>query len=81
MLSIGVIDNGIGGLEAFPADEQTRVHALKTGPYFAPNLRELDLLIVPNGADHVAMLEICEDIRSFLDAGKSLFCFCGWAFR
>lgn len=78
MLNIAVIDNGIGGLEAFPADDQTTVHALKTGSRFSPDLSQFDLLVVPNGADHVAMLQIRGEVQSFLNSGKSLFCFCGW---
>ena len=49
-----------------------------TGPGFDPDLSGIDLLIVPNGSDHVALGRIAPKIRDFLDCGGTLFCFDGW---
>ncbi len=73
-----VIDNGLGSIDAFPPHEQITFDSVTTGPGFAPDLLPYDILIVPNGADHVAMFRIREQVRQFLDAGKVVFCFCGW---
>lgn len=73
-----VIDNGIGATDVFVDDQYWQFERATTGPRFAPRLQDYDLLIVPNGADHLAMLGLRDAVRSFLDAGHALFCFCGW---
>jgi hypothetical protein len=73
-----VIANGIGSEEAYPAREGLSIDVAEVGPGFAPDLSGYDLLIAPNGTDHVALFRIRDDIRAFLDRGGSLFCFCGW---
>lgn len=73
-----VIANGIGSEEAYPAREGVSIDVVEVGPKFAPDLSGYDLVIAPNGTDHVALFRIREDIRKFLDRGGSLFCFCGW---
>lgn len=45
---------------------------------FRLDLTGADLLIVPNGSDHVAMLGVRDQVRAFLDAGGAVFCFDGW---
>jgi hypothetical protein len=73
-----IIDNGIGAAESYPDREDIVFDRVRTGPGFCPDLDQYDLLIIPNGADHVAMFGIRNQVRAMLDAGKSLFCFCGW---
>lgn len=73
-----VIDNGIGAGAAFPDRDDVVFDRATTGSDFAPDLSRYDLLIVPNGADHVAMFRLRDQVREMLAAGKSLFCFCGW---
>lgn len=73
-----VIDNGTGAAAAYPDREGLTFDVARTGPDFAPVLDACDLLVVPNGADHVAMHAIRDDVRRFLARGGALFCFCGW---
>ncbi len=74
-----VISNGIAGLnEAYVSNELVDYRIEVITENFAPDLSKIDLLIVPNGSDHVAMLQLKEQVREFLEEGKTLFCFCGW---
>ena len=75
MLHALLISNGIAGLENYYVSNEL-VH-YTTGLItkdFNPDLTPYDLLVVPNGSDHVAMLKIKEQVRAFLDAGKALVC-------
>ncbi|MFO0820915.1 MAG: hypothetical protein U1A77_23415 [Pirellulales bacterium] len=78
MLKGLVIDNGIGAVDSFPSQPPWRMESVKTGPDFELRRRDCQLLIVPNGCDHVALWRVRHEIRQFLDDGGSLFCFCGW---
>jgi len=73
-----IIDNGIGADGAFPDRPEVVFDRAATGPGFAPDLSCYDLLVVPNGSDHVAMFGMRDQVREMLDAGKAVFCFCGW---
>lgn len=74
-----IISNGIEGLSnLYQSNEIIHYDWVETGPQFQPELSGYDLLIVPNGSDHVAMYRIREQLRAFLDAGGTLFCFDGW---
>ena len=74
-----VISNGIEGLNAlYRTNERVRYTLAEVEPGFCPDLSPFDLLIVPNGSDHVAMYRIRESVRAFLDRGGALFCFDGW---
>ncbi len=88
-LTAVVVANGLEGLrECFPcygipaaAGGQTlqvdyRFQEVEAG--FRLDLTGADLLIVPNGSDHVAMLGVRDQVRAFLDAGGAVFCFDGW---
>lgn len=73
------ISNDVEGLdEQFAKQGQLKFEKLLIGQDFKPNLTPYDLVLVPNGSDHVALGSIKDDIRAFLKAGKSLFCFDGW---
>ena len=75
MLQALLISNGLQGLEKYYVSNEL-VHyttCLVTGD-FNPDLTPYDLLVVPNGSDHVAMLKIKDQVRAFLDAGKALMC-------
>jgi len=73
-----VIDNGIGAADGFRDRPEIVFDRAMTGPNFQPQLDRYDLLVVPNGCDHIAMYRIRDEVRAMLYAGKSLFCFCGW---
>lgn len=78
MLKALVISNGIGAEAAYPDIDVIHFETVTIGPDFSPDLTSYDLLIVPNGSDHVALHRIKDRIRAFLDAGKTVCCFCGW---
>ncbi len=74
-----IISNGIEGLTGlYQSNAQIQYDQAEVGPDFNPELCGYDLLIVPNGTDHVAMYRIRDQVRAFLDAGGTLFCFDGW---
>ncbi|MFD2784543.1 hypothetical protein [Hymenobacter rubripertinctus] len=75
MLQALLISNGLQGLEKYYVSNEL-VHyttCFVTGD-FNPDLTPYDLLVVPNGSDHVAMLKIKDQVSAFLDAGKALVC-------
>ncbi len=79
MLHILVVNNGIFGLESLFKDTDRVTYRFQdTAPGFALDLADADVLIVPNGSDHVAMMHARGAVRAFLDAGGSLLCFDGW---
>ncbi|MBL7989312.1 MAG: hypothetical protein JNJ94_14720 [Chlorobi bacterium] len=83
MLNIVVIHNGIHELELmFQPTAEASYTFVRTGPGFperlAATLATADALLVPNGSDHVAMLDASNVVVEFLQAGKTLFCFDGW---
>lgn len=74
-----VISNGLEGLgRMFPSDERVRFRTVPTSPDFAPDFAGADLVVVPNGSDHVAMQRAAGAVRTHLDGGGALFCFDGW---
>jgi hypothetical protein len=73
-----IIDNGIGSGRGYPDQDEIVFDRVTTSRNFRPDLSRYDLLIVPNGADHVAMFRIRDQVREMLAAGKAVFCFCGW---
>jgi len=79
MLHAVVISNAILGLEhLFRSDDLVTYRFEEVTAGFDPDFGGADVLIVPNGCDHVAMLKIRDRVRAFLDAGKTLLCFDGW---
>ena len=78
MLSALVISNGIGAAEAYRSNTDIRYDVIEIGPGFRFDADGYDVLLVPNGTDHVAMLHARDDVRAVLERGGALFCFCGW---
>ena len=78
-LKAGLIANGIEGLDKlYQSNAQIDYELLPVGGDFNPDLEPFDLLIAPNGTDHVAMYRIRKKVQEFLAQGKTLFCFDGW---
>ena len=79
MLNALVISNAIVGLsESYVSTDLVDYRIEVVTQDFDPELDGIDLLIVPNGSDHVAMLKIKDRVESFLEEGNTLCCFCGW---
>ena len=62
-----IIDNGIGSGGGYPDQPEIVFDRVVTGRHFQPDLSPYDLLIVPNGADHVAMLRLQDQVKQMLD--------------
>jgi len=75
MLQALLISNGLQGLDKYyvSSDLMQYTTCLITKD-FDPDLMPYDLLVVPNGSDHVAMLKIKDKVRAFLNAGRALVC-------
>ena len=78
MLKALVVSNDIGAEQAYPSSSDVEYATVQIGPDFCLDLTGFDLLVVPNGTDHVALFRNREKIREFLNDGKLLFCMCGW---
>ncbi len=74
-----IISNGIEGLTSLYKDSEEIVYGIvEVEKDFDPDLSGFDVLIVPNGSDHIAMYKIREKISAFLNEGKTLICVDGW---
>lgn len=79
MLNALVISNNVAGLENYyVSSDLVQYTVCRITKDFDPDLMPYDLLVIPNGSDHVAMLKIKAKVRAFLNAGKSLVCSDGW---
>ena len=78
-LDVVVVSNDLQGLDGmFPDTDRARYRTVATAPDFAPNFDAADVVLVPNGSDHVAMQRAAGAVRAHLDCGGALFCFDGW---
>ena len=79
MLNALVVSNDIHGLDRMFCDnESVRYTFQPIERSFILELDNKDLLIVPNGCDHIAMLKVKDQVQAFLGHGGTLFCFDGW---
>lgn len=79
MLNALLISNNIAGLEDYyVSSDLVQYTVCRITKDFDPDLTPYDLLVVPNGSDHVAMVKIKDKVRAFLDAGNALVCSDGW---
>ena len=74
-----ILSNGIEGLPLLYRDrDKITYDTLEVEKNFQPDFTGYDLLLVPNGSDHVAMFRIRDQVKTFLDQGGTVFCFDGW---
>ena len=79
MLNALIISNNITGLtDYYVSNDLIHYDVAQVAKAFDPDLTPYDVLVVPNGSDHVAMLKIKDKVRAFLDAGKAVICSDGW---
>lgn len=79
MLKAVLIDNGVEGLTRyFAPSSEVQYRIERIADPWRPDFSDDDLVIVPNGADHVALYQVREQIAAHLDRGGSLACFCGF---
>lgn len=78
-IKAAVVSNGIEGLQNyFISSAIIHYTFLEITKDFNPNLDDYNVLIVPNGSDHIAMNKIKNKVAAFLENGNTLFCFDGW---
>lgn len=80
-MRIAVLDNGIGYIPAAYSPERLAGHSVTIIPALAlgsANLNDYDMFIAPNGTDHEALYRNRQAVRSLLDNGGAVLCFCGW---
>jgi hypothetical protein len=79
MIKALLISNNIENIgKMFVSNHLIQYEIIVINAEFNPDLTPYDLLIVPNGSDHVAMLKIKSKVLAFLNEGKAVFCFDGW---
>ncbi len=79
MLNALLISNNIAGLENYYVSSDLVQYTICCiTKDFDPDLSPYNLLVVPNGSDHVAMAKIKDKVRAFLNVGNALVCSDGW---
>ncbi|MBC3784119.1 hypothetical protein [Spirosoma utsteinense] len=79
MLNALIISNNIVGLTDYYVSNDLVTYTIAhVSGHFNPDLTPYDVLVVPNGSDHIAMLRIKDKVRAFLDEGKAVICSDGW---
>jgi len=73
-----VVSNGIGGENGYLGGPDVDFCAAEIGAHFTLDLSSVDILLVPNGSDNVALGRVSVPIRTFLDRGGTLICCDGW---
>lgn len=74
-----IVSNGIEGLDQlYKSNQWVQYEVVEVGANFRPDLSSYDILVAPNGTDHIALYRLKEEILDFLAAGKTLLCFDGW---
>ncbi len=79
MLNALIVSNNIASLtDYYVSNDLVNYEITHVTKDFSPDLTPYDVLVVPNGSDHVAMLKIKDKVRAFLDEGKAVVCSDGW---
>ena len=74
-----LVSNGIEGLnKLYVSNDVIHYDLVEIDANFKPDLSPYDVLIAPNGTDHVAFYRIKESVKQFLDNGGTLLCCDGW---
>ncbi|MGH8597449.1 MAG: hypothetical protein ACREXT_12395 [Gammaproteobacteria bacterium] len=79
MLNAVLIHSGVAGTENYFKDcAEVRYRIERIGDPWSPDFAGDDLVIVPNGANHVALYDARAAIHALLAHGGVLACFCGF---
>ena len=73
-----VVSNGIGAELGYPSRPEISFDSVEIDQDFELDPSGYDLIVAPNGTDHLALFRQRHVIREFLDAGHALLCCCGW---
>lgn len=78
-MQIALIHSGVAGTEQYyRGDAEHRYRCERIGADWQPCFDEDDVVLVPNGANHVALYEARAHLHHFLARGGALLCFCGF---
>lgn len=79
MLQAALIDNGVQGTSDYFVDRgELRFRRERIGAGWAPDFSYDDVLVVPNGSDHVALYRARASVAQLLARGGTVLCFCGF---
>ena len=79
MMHIALIHSGVTGTEqCYRGDAALRYRRERITADWQPCFDNDDVVLVPNGANHVALYEARARLHAFLERGGALLCFCGF---
>ncbi len=79
MLDTYIISNEIHGLDHyFCGNDVANYRFVPVSAGLHLDLSQADVLVVPNGSDHIAMYGARHPVHQFLERGGHLLCFDGW---
>lgn len=78
-MNIALVDNGVFGLDQYyVAAPGVRYRHVRVTARWRPDFGDDDVVLVPNGADHVALFEARHALAGVLARGGVVLCFCGF---
>lgn len=78
-MQIALIDNGTVDIPGYyGAGPELTYRPERITAHWQPNFDDDDVVLVPNGANHVALYEARHALENFLARGGALLCFCGF---
>jgi len=78
-MNIALIHSGVAGTEdGYRDDGRHRYRIERIHRAWQPCFDGDDVVLVPNGANHVALLSARERLQAFVARGGALLCFCGF---
>jgi hypothetical protein len=78
-VNIALIHSGVAGtVECYADDALHRYRVERIGRAWRPCFADDDVVLVPNGANHLALFEARASLHEFVARGGALLCFCGF---
>ncbi len=78
-MQIALIDSGVAGTEQWYVGDSTHHYRCeRISAHWQPSFDKDDVVLVPNGANHVALYEQRAQLHDFLARGGVVLCFCGF---
>lgn len=78
-MRIALIDNGVAGLgDYYVAGPGIEYRRERITARWQPDFSADDVLLAPNGTDHVALYEARNAVHALLARGGAVLCFCGF---
>lgn len=78
-MRIALIDNGVAGLgDYYAASPGIEYRRERITARWQPDFGADDVILAPNGTDHVALHEARDAVQALLARGGAVLCFCGF---